>query len=166
MFYTVYTVLFHKYGGANVSVKNCISNFPMFVLTKATVKLANENMVHVQGIGVILCRFPNCSIIHPSGTVYYCPGHPSNTISSGPLKFILVLKRLHLNLLKIVTLLNLKVVLGDHTTRHATILTIFNSKLSRSILIETRILLSQLSADLKKSLKWFINVLVTSLSLD
>ena len=34
-----------------------------------------------------------------------------------PLHFMVVLKRLHLNLLKIVTLLTLKVVLGDHPTR-------------------------------------------------
>ena len=43
-----------------------------------------------------------------------------------PSSFILVLKILHLNLLNIVTLLNLKVVHGDYHTRLATILTIFN----------------------------------------
>ena len=59
----------------------------MFSLTKATLKLANGNTGHAQGIGIILCRFPNCSIIYPVGPVYYCPGHPSNTISSGALKF-------------------------------------------------------------------------------
>ena len=42
-----------------------------------------------------------------------------------PSSFILDFKRLHLNLLHIVTLLTLKVVLGDHPTRLATILTIF-----------------------------------------
>ena len=51
------------------------------------VKLANGNMGHAQKIGIILCCFPNCSIIYPVGPVYYCPGHPSNTISSGALKF-------------------------------------------------------------------------------
>ena len=85
-----------------------------------------------------------------------------------PSSFILVLKKLHLNLLNIATLLTLKVVLGDHPTRLATILTIFNSKLSRSILTETRILLSQLSVDFqnKLSLNLFISVLVVSISLD
>ena len=58
-----------------------------FVSTKATVKLVNGNTVHAQGIGILLCRFPNCSIIYLVGTVYYCPGHPSNTISSVALKF-------------------------------------------------------------------------------
>ena len=84
-----------------------------------------------------------------------------------PSSFILVLRSLHLNLLNIVTLLTLKIILGDHPTRLATILTIFNSKLSRSILTETRILLSQLSVDfqIKLYLNWFINVLVTSQSL-
>ena len=44
-------------------------------------------MVHDQGIGIILCIFPKCSIIYPVGLVYYFPGHPYNTISSGALKF-------------------------------------------------------------------------------
>ena len=66
-----------------------------------------------------------------------------------PSSFILVLRRLHLNLLNIVTLLTLKVVFGDHPTRIATILTIFNSKLSRSILTETRTFkVNSLSTDL------------------
>ena len=59
----------------------------MFVPTKSTVKLDNGNTGHAQGIGIILCRFPKFSIIIPVGPVYYCPGHPSNTISSGALKF-------------------------------------------------------------------------------
>ena len=59
-----------------------------------------------------------------------------------PSSFILVLRKLHLNLLNIVILLTLKVVLGDQPIRLATILTIFNPKLSRSILTETRILQS------------------------
>ena len=93
IFYTISTLLFHKYGGANVAVTNCMSHFSMFVPTNATVKLANGNMGHAQGIGIILCCFTNCSIIHPVGTVYYCPGHPSNTISSGALKFYIGFKK-------------------------------------------------------------------------
>ena len=78
------------------------------------------------------------------------------------------LKILHLNLLNILILLNLRVVLGDRPTRLPTILTIFNSKISRSILTETRIFLSQLSVEFqnKPSLNLFINVLVMSLSPD
>ena len=85
-FYTVSTVLFHKDGGANVAVTNCMSHFSMFVPTKATVKLANGNTVHAQGIEIILCHFPIYPIIYPVGEVYYCPGYPSNTISLGALK--------------------------------------------------------------------------------
>ena len=85
--YTISTVLFHKDEGANVAVTNCMSHFSMFVPTKATAKLANRNTGHAQEIGIILCRFTNCSVIYPVGPVYYCPGHTSNTISSGPLKF-------------------------------------------------------------------------------
>ena len=64
-----------------------MSQLSMFVPTKATVKLANGNTGHAPGIGIILCRFPNCSIIYPVGPVYYCPGQPSNNISPGVLKF-------------------------------------------------------------------------------
>ena len=65
----------------------------MFVPTKATVKLANGNTGYTQGIGIILCCFPNYPIIYPVGPVYYCPGHPSNTISSGALKFYIGIKK-------------------------------------------------------------------------
>ena len=86
-FYTVSSVLFHQNKGANVSVTNYMSQFFMFVPTKATQKLANEKTGHAQGIGIILCFFPNCSIIYPVEPVYYFPGHLYNTISSGALKF-------------------------------------------------------------------------------
>ena len=86
-FYTVSTALFHKYGGANFAVTSFMSHFSMFAPTEATVKLANGNMVHFQGIGIISCIFPNCSIIYPLGPVFYCPADPSNTILSGALKF-------------------------------------------------------------------------------
>ena len=91
--YTVSTVLFHKYGGANVAVTNFMSHFYMFVPTKATVKLANVNTGHVQGIGIILCHFPNCQIIYPVEPVYYFLGQPSNTISSGALNFYVGFKK-------------------------------------------------------------------------
>ena len=91
--FTVSTVLFHKDGGANVAVTHCMSHFYMFVSTKATVKLANVNTGHAQGIGIILCRFTNCSVIYSVGPVYYCPGHPSKTISSGAIKFYVGFKK-------------------------------------------------------------------------
>ena len=109
-------MLFHKYGGANVSVTNRMSETFMLVSTKATVKLDNGNTGHYQVIGIIICFFPNYPIIYPVLTVYYCPGHPSDNISSGALKCFLVFKRLHLKLLKIVILLTLKVVIGYHPT--------------------------------------------------
>ena len=70
----------------NVAVTNCMSHFSKFVAINTTVKLYNGNTVHAQVIGNILCRFTNCSILYPVGPVYYCPGHPSNNISSGALK--------------------------------------------------------------------------------
>ena len=97
IFHTVYTVLFHKYVGANVEVKNSMSYFYMFVPTKATVKSANRNTGHAQVIGIVSCHFTNCPFIYPVGTVYYCPGHPSNTISLGDLKFYVGFQRLNLS---------------------------------------------------------------------
>ena len=86
-FYTVSTVLFHKDGGANVAFTNSMPHFSMFVPTKTTVKMVNGNTVHAQGSWVILCCFSKCYIIYPVGLIYYFPGHPTNTISSGDLKF-------------------------------------------------------------------------------
>ena len=84
--YTVSTLLFHEYGGENFTVTNFMSHFYMFVTTRANVKLSNENTGHAHGIGIILCVFPNCSIIYLVVPVYYFPGHLSNTISSDDLK--------------------------------------------------------------------------------
>ena len=104
-FYIVSTMFFHKDGGANVAVTNCMSPFSIFFPTKATVKLANGNTGHAQGIGIILCCSPNCTIIYLVGQVYYCRDHPTNTISLGGLKFLLVFKMSHLKFLTIVVLL-------------------------------------------------------------
>ena len=85
--YTVSNVLFHRYGGMNVTLKDYMSHFSMFVLTKSTVKFPNENTGHTQGIGIFLCHFPDCPIIYTVVPVCYCPCNPSYTISSGALKF-------------------------------------------------------------------------------
>ena len=79
--------MFHKYGGANIAATKYMSHFSMFVPKKSTVKLANVNRVHANGVGDILYLFTNCRIIYPVGTVYYCPVHSSNIVSSGALKF-------------------------------------------------------------------------------
>ena len=115
--YTVSTVLFHKYGGENVAITNCMSHFSMFVPTKATVKLDNGNMGHAQGIGVILCRFPKWSIIYLVVPVYYFQVILPKQSHQVPSNFMLVFKRLHLNLLKIVVLLTLKVIIRDYPTK-------------------------------------------------
>ena len=113
----VSTLLFHKFVGVNAAVINCMSHFYMFVPTKSTVKLDNGNTGHSQGIGIILCSFPDCSNIYTVGPVYYCPGHPSNNIFLGELNFLLLFKRLKLNLLTIVTLLTFKIILGENPIR-------------------------------------------------
>ena len=70
-----------------------MSHFSNLFPSKATVKLANGNMVHAQGIGKFLYHFPNCYIIYPVGKVYYCPGQSYNTISSGALKLFVVFQK-------------------------------------------------------------------------
>ena len=166
-FNTVHSVLFHKNGGVNVAVKNFMSHFSMFVSTKSTMEPANGYTVHAQGIGIILCHFPNCFIICTVLPVYYCTYHPFNTISSGALKFHVGFKKFLLNLLNIVTLSTLKVVLGDQPTRLKTILTIFKCKLvkinpkrNRNIFVPT------VYDILKKSLSLIICILVISLFTD
>ena len=101
----------------------------MFVPTKATVKLANGNTGHAQGIGIILCRFPNCSIIYQVGTVYYCPGHPSNTILSGALKFYIGFKKVTSEPLENCDLVDPQGRSWRSPHQTKTIYTIFRSKL-------------------------------------
>ena len=66
--HTVSTVFFHKYGEDNVSVNNWMSYFSMFVPTRATVKMANGNTGHAQGIGIFLCHFPKLYYYISGGT--------------------------------------------------------------------------------------------------
>ena len=81
-FYTVYTVLFHKYGGENVAVTNGISKCSMFVPTKANVKLDNGKTGHSQGIGIILCRFTKL--------IYYISSGTSLLLSRSPFQHYLI----------------------------------------------------------------------------
>ena len=74
----------------------------MSIPTKATLKLANGNMGHAQGIGFILCCFTNCLILYPVGAFFIFQvtlPTASHQVSSN---FMLGFKRLHLNLLNIV----------------------------------------------------------------
>ena len=130
-YYIVFTVLFHKDEVANFAVTNGMSHFYMFVPTKVTVKLATRNTRHAQGMGVVLCRFPNFPIIYPVGPVYYCPGCPSNTISLGTLIFYVGFQKFTSEPLEHCIFFTPKVVLRDHHTRLKKKRTIFKSKLSK-----------------------------------
>ena len=112
--YTVSTVLFNKYEGENFAVTNCMSHFSMFIQTKYTVKLANGNTLYSQVIGIILCHFPNCPIIYMVGSVYYCPGQPSNTNSSGAQHFFVSFQKVTSEPLEHCNFFAIKVVLGNH----------------------------------------------------
>ena len=116
-FYTISTVLFHRYGGANVGITNFMSHFYMFVPSKDILKIARGNTGHAQGIGIILCSFTNFTIIYPMVPVYYFQFTLPTPYNWVPSNVMLILKRLHLNLLKFDILLTLKVILGENPTR-------------------------------------------------
>ena len=109
-------MLFHKYGGENVAVKNCMSHFSMFVPTKATGKLDNGNTGHAQGIGIFYAALLTVRIYPPLDQCISVQVTLLTLNHKVPSSFILFFKRLHLNLLNIVTLSTLKVFLGDHPT--------------------------------------------------
>ena len=75
-------------------------------------KLSDGNTGHAQVIGIVLCIFPKCPNIYYVGPVYYCPCHPSDTISLDALNFMLVFKILYQKHLNTVTLWTLKADLG------------------------------------------------------
>ena len=79
---------------------NFMPHFYMFVQTNANVKLSNGNTGHAQGIGIILCNFTNCTVIDTTASVYYFPGHPSNTISSSALTYYVSFKKVMFEPLK------------------------------------------------------------------
>ena len=83
-----------------------------------------------------------------------------------PSNFRLDFKILHLNLLKNVTLLTLKIILGDHPARFKIIMTIFKYKWLNSNLKETRILLSQLSMPYQKKIYQLIHQRFGHISID
>ena len=114
--YTVSTVLFRRYGGSNFAVKIACLTFLCFLPLMAlwnwlmeTRDMTKELILfyivfltvplYIQWYKFIIVQFTLPTSSHPV---------PSN--------FMFFLKRLHLDLLNIVTLLTLKVVLGDHPT--------------------------------------------------
>ena len=149
-FYTVSDVLSRKYGGENFAATNSMAHFYMFVPTKATVKLANGNTWHAQVIGIILrCFLTVLLYIWWNQFIIFQVTLPTPS-HQVPSNFMLVLKRLHLNLLNIIILLTFKFVLGDHHTRLKNIKTIFKSNLSKLTPKETLFFLSQLSVTYQK----------------
>ena len=138
-----------------------MSHFSIFPPNKETAKLGNRNTGHDQGIGIILCCFPDCSMIYPVWTVYYCPGHPSNTILSGNLKFYVGFQKVKSEPLEHCDFVDLQVFLEYQPTKLKTVSTIFNWKLSASTLTEIVILLSQLSVNFQNliSISLLISVL-------
>ena len=116
-FYTFSIVLFHKYTGENVAVTNCMSHFLMFVPTKSDVKLSNGNMEPAQEIGIIYFNLRTVTLYtqwYQFIIVQVTLPIPSHWVTSN---FILVFKRLHLNILNIVILYTLKLVPVDHPSR-------------------------------------------------
>ena len=112
--YTVSNVLFHKHIGVNVAVTNCMSYFYMFVPTKDTMKLAIETWETTKEFGLFYVAFLTVPLFiqrYQFIIVKVNLPTPSNHV---PSDFMLDFKRLRLNILEIVTLLTLKVILGDY----------------------------------------------------
>ena len=158
-------MLFHKHGGTSIAVVNCMSHISIFFPTKATVKMANGKTGHAEGIGIILCYFHNCPIIFLVGPVCCCPDHPSNTTSRVTSNFMLVLERLHLNLLNIQILCNSRLLLEINLPDSKQFILSSNLNVHRSTLKETGILWSQLHVPYQNriSVSLFISALVMSL---
>ena len=96
-------------------------HFSLFVPTQSNVKLDNGNTSHAQGVGVILCCFTNLPIIYRVGTIYYSLGHPSNTISLGPIKFYVGFQKVVSEPLEHCDFFTLNIALGYHPTRLGTV---------------------------------------------
>ena len=154
-------MFFNRYGGENVAVTDCMSQYSMSVSTNATVKFDNGNTVYAQRIGIILCCFPNCAIIYLVGPVYYCPGHPSNTISLGALKFYVGFQNITPEPLEHCDFVESKgrSWRSPHQTKKIRISS--NINLSNSTLKETGILLSQLSVPYQNRI--FLRLLIRDL---
>ena len=125
-------MFFNKYGGLNIVITNWFLNFSILVPTRANINFYDGNTGHAQVIGIILCKFPNCSNIYTLGPVYYCTDHPSNTISLDALKFHFGFKRFDLNHLNTVNLWTLKASLGGQNMRQKIIFTICRFRLLNS----------------------------------
>ena len=102
----------------------------MFFPTKDTVKLANGNTGQTQGIGIILCHFPNYCIIYLVRQVYHCPCHSSSIISLDALKFYVGFLNGTSEPIEHCIFIIIKVVIGDHPTRLKTVYTILKLILS------------------------------------
>ena len=119
--------------------------------------VSNRNIGNTQVIGIILCRFPNFSIIYSETKFIIIQVTRLTPSHQVPSSYVFGFKRLGLNLLNIVTLLTLKVIIGDHPNRLKTISTIFKPKKLKSTLKETGILLSKLSVHYLKNISQLIH---------
>ena len=111
-----------------------MSHFSIFVSTNATVKMDNGNTGHSKELGLFFVALLTVTLYiewHHFIIVQVTLLNPPDQVTSD---FMLVFKRLHMNLLNIVTLVTLKLVLGYHPTRLNIIWTILISKISNSTL--------------------------------
>ena len=113
--------MFHKDGGSNFGVVNCMYHFSMFIPTKYNVKLANVNMVHDQVIDFFCVAFFYAPLYIQWGHFIIVQVTLPIPFYFMPINIMSVFKRLNLNLLNIVVFCNFKVVLGDRPTGIRTI---------------------------------------------
>ena len=143
-------MLFHKYVGANVSVKNACHTFLCFSPLRPLWNWLTETWYMPKELVLFYVAFLTVRIYINLDHFIIVQVNLPTLYHQVPSSFILVFKRLHPNLLNIVTFFTIQEVLGDHLTRLTTILTIFHPKLSGSILIETITLLPPFFSGLSK----------------
>ena len=115
-FFTVSTLLFHKYVGANVAVTNFKSHFLYLSQPRPLWNWPIETRDMPKGLEFFYVVFLTV-VLYIQWCQFIIVQVALTTLSHQvPSNYMLVFKRLHINLLNVFSLLTLKVVLGYHTT--------------------------------------------------
>ena len=130
-FYTVSTMLFHKYVVSNDGVMNWMLQFFMFISTKASMRLSNVNMVHAWGIRNILCFYLNDPLNIQWDQFINFQVTLEMRFHWVPLKVMYAFKMLRQKFFTIVIVWTLQAILGVHPTVLRNIWTIFKSRSHR-----------------------------------
>ena len=101
-FYKVYTVLFYKYVGANISVANCMLHFLCFTQPRPIWNCLMETWDMTNELGLFYVVFVTVPLHLWWEQFIIVRVTLPKTYHRGTSNFMLVFRRLHMNLLKIV----------------------------------------------------------------